>query len=129
MERLLGGLLNDGLERVLAVGRDEFRLGCWSGSNAGRCNHEGDCVMHVVVSDFISLDGVVPAPGPPGEDNDGAFAHGGWSMPYFDPDTMGPAIDDLMASTEALLFGRAAGHARPGRRVPVDDRADPARRG
>ncbi len=62
--------------------------------------------MRVVVSDFISLDGVVQAPGAPGEDTDGGFAHGGWSMPYFDPDTMGPAIDDIMAATEALLFGR-----------------------
>jgi dihydrofolate reductase len=62
--------------------------------------------MHVVVSDFISLDGVVQAPGGPGEDRDGGFRHGGWSMPYFDPGTMGPAIDDVMAATEALLFGR-----------------------
>lgn len=62
--------------------------------------------MRVVVSDFISLDGVVQAPGAPGEDTDGAFAHGDWSMPYFDPDTMGPAIGDSMAATEALLFGR-----------------------
>ncbi len=62
--------------------------------------------MRVVVSDFISLDGVVQAPGAPGEDTDGAFAHGGWSMPYFDPDSMGSAIGDIMAATDALLFGR-----------------------
>jgi hypothetical protein len=35
-------------------------------------------------------------------------------MPYFDPDTVGPAIDDIMAATEALLFGRRlAGDGRP----------------
>jgi dihydrofolate reductase len=62
--------------------------------------------MHIVVSDFISLDGVVQAPGGPGEDDDGGFRHGGWSMPYFDPGTMGPAIDEIMVATEALLFGR-----------------------
>src|ERR1700761_1304595 len=62
--------------------------------------------MHIVVSDFISLDGVVQAPGGPGEDDDGGFRHGGWSMPYFDPDTMGPAVGEVMAETEALLFGR-----------------------
>lgn len=62
--------------------------------------------MHIVVSDFISLDGVVQAPGGPGEDDDGGFGHGGWSMPYFDPDTMGPAVGQAMAATEALLFGR-----------------------
>jgi dihydrofolate reductase len=62
--------------------------------------------MRIVVSDFISLDGVVQAPGGPDEDADGGFGHGGWSMPYFDPDTMGPAVGEAMASTEALLFGR-----------------------
>ncbi len=62
--------------------------------------------MHIVVSDFISLDGVVQAPGAPQEDTDGGFGHGGWSMPYFDPSTMGPAVGELMAATEALLFGR-----------------------
>ncbi len=59
-----------------------------------------------MVSAFMSLDGVVQAPGGPEEDTDGGFAHGGWSMPYFDPETMGAAIDEAMETTEALLFGR-----------------------
>lgn len=62
--------------------------------------------MRIVVSDFMSLDGVVQAPGHSEEDRDGGFAQGGWSMRYFDPDTMGQAIDEAMAATEALLFGR-----------------------
>ena len=62
--------------------------------------------MRLVVSDFMSLDGVVQAPGRADEDPDGGFRHGGWSMPYFDAETMGPMIDASMASTEALLFGR-----------------------
>lgn len=62
--------------------------------------------MRIVVSDFISLDGVVQAPGGRDEDTDGGFAHGGWSMPYFDPEAMGQAIDEVMSGTEALLFGR-----------------------
>lgn len=62
--------------------------------------------MHVNVTDFMSLDGVVQAPGGPGEDTDGGFAHGGWSAPYFDLEVMGPAIDDLLEGTDALLFGR-----------------------
>ena len=62
--------------------------------------------MRIVTSDFMSLDGVVQAPGGREEDTDGGFANGGWSMPYFDADTMGPAIGQAMASTEALLFGR-----------------------
>ncbi len=49
---------------------------------------------------------MVQAPGGPEEDTDGGFAHGGWSMPYFDPEVMGSEIDVVMASTEALLFGR-----------------------
>jgi len=62
--------------------------------------------MRIILSDFISLDGVVQAPGGPGEDDDGGFRHGGWSMPFFDVEAMGSAIDDVMAETEALLFGR-----------------------
>jgi dihydrofolate reductase len=62
--------------------------------------------MGIIVSDFISIDGVVQAPGGAEEDTEGGFAHGGWSMPFFDPATMGPAIDKVMESTEALLFGR-----------------------
>jgi dihydrofolate reductase len=62
--------------------------------------------MRIIISDFISLDGVVQAPGGPGEDTDGGFEHGGWSMPFFDPETMGPVLGEVMQSTEALLFGR-----------------------
>ena len=62
--------------------------------------------MRIVISEFISLDGVVQAPGGPEEDTDGGFAHGGWSMTYFEPETMGSAIDEMMQRTDALLFGR-----------------------
>jgi dihydrofolate reductase len=62
--------------------------------------------MRIVVNEFMSLDGVVQAPGGPEEDTDGGFAHGGWSMPYFDLDVMGPAIAEGMSTAEALLFGR-----------------------
>jgi len=62
--------------------------------------------MGIVLSDFISLDGVVQAPGGREEDTDGGFGHGGWSMPFFDPETMGPLLDEVMQTTEALLFGR-----------------------
>jgi len=62
--------------------------------------------MQIILSDFISLDGVVQAPGGKDEDTDGGFQHGGWSMPFFDPDSMGTVIDEVMDRTEALLFGR-----------------------
>ena len=70
--------------------------------------------MRIILSDFMSLDGVVQAPGGPQEDTDGGFAHGGWSMPYFDPDSMGSVIDEVMESTEALLFGRRTWQAMAG---------------
>jgi dihydrofolate reductase len=63
-------------------------------------------MMRIVLSDFISLDGVIQSPGGQGEDTDGGFAHGGWSMRYFEAETMGPVVAELLAGTEALLFGR-----------------------
>jgi dihydrofolate reductase len=62
--------------------------------------------VRIVISEFMSLDGVVQAPGAADEDLDGGFAHGGWSAPYFDAETMGAAFDEAMQSTEAFLFGR-----------------------
>ena len=62
--------------------------------------------MKIILSDFISLDGVVQAPGGPQEDTDGGFAHGGWSHPFFDEEAMGGAFDAVMEDNDALLFGR-----------------------
>jgi dihydrofolate reductase len=62
--------------------------------------------MRIVVNEFMSLDGVVQAPGGAEEDTDGSFAHGGWSGPYFDPEVMGAAIGEGMNTADALLFGR-----------------------
>ncbi|MFD7548517.1 dihydrofolate reductase family protein [Streptomyces sp. NPDC059578] len=62
--------------------------------------------MRIVVSEFISLDGVVQAPGGPDEDTDGGFAHGGWSHPFFDPEVVGSAFTEVLAGADALLFGR-----------------------
>ena len=62
--------------------------------------------MRIVVSEFISLDGVVQAPGGAEEDTDGGFQHGGWSMRFFDPDVMGASIGETAEQTDALLYGR-----------------------
>jgi dihydrofolate reductase len=62
--------------------------------------------MRIVISEFISLDGVVQAPGGPDEDTDGGFRHGGWSMPFFDPEVMGGFIGGAMEHTDAILQGR-----------------------
>jgi dihydrofolate reductase len=60
--------------------------------------------MRIVITEFISLDGVVQAPG--GPEDDGGFAHGGWSHPYFDPEVLGGAFDEGLRNAEALLYGR-----------------------
>lgn len=62
--------------------------------------------MRIVITEFISLDGVVQAPGGPDEDTDGGFAHGGWSHPFFDPVVVGGAFADTLSKADALLFGR-----------------------
>ncbi len=62
--------------------------------------------MRIVIIEFISLDGVVQAPGGPDEDTDGGFAHGGWSHPFFDPEVVGGAFADALTNAEALLYGR-----------------------
>jgi dihydrofolate reductase len=62
--------------------------------------------MRIVITEFMSLDGVVQAPGGPDEDRDGGFAHGGWSHPFFDPEVVGGAFADALNKAEALLFGR-----------------------
>ncbi|MCX4958829.1 dihydrofolate reductase family protein [Streptomyces virginiae] len=62
--------------------------------------------MRIVITEFISLDGVVQAPGGQGEDDDGGFAHGGWSHPFFDPEVVGGSFTEAMENAEALLFGR-----------------------
>jgi dihydrofolate reductase len=62
--------------------------------------------MRVVASEFISLDGVVQAPGGPQEDTSGEFRHGGWSMPYFDPVAMGGMVMEFAERSDALLQGR-----------------------
>ncbi|WP_128376327.1 dihydrofolate reductase family protein [Streptomyces cavernae] len=62
--------------------------------------------MRIVVTEFISLDGVVQAPGGPQEDTEGGFAHGGWTHAYFDPETVGGAFDEAVTGAGALLFGR-----------------------
>lgn len=61
---------------------------------------------NIIVTDFMTLDGVVQAPGGPEEDTDNGFAHGGWSHPYFDVEVMGPVIDETIQRSDALLFGR-----------------------
>jgi dihydrofolate reductase len=59
----------------------------------------------LVVSTFLTLDGVMQAPGGPEEDPTGGFAQGGWSVYYWD-EAMGAAMDEVFAKPFDLLLGR-----------------------
>ncbi len=59
----------------------------------------------LIVSTFLTLDGVMQAPGGPGEDDSGGFAHGGWSVNYWD-DQMGQVMGDAMSAPFDLVLGR-----------------------
>jgi len=59
----------------------------------------------LIVHEFITLDGIIQAPGGPDEDRDGGFTHGGWTVPYWHDD-IGAAFGSLMRDTDAFLLGR-----------------------
>ncbi|MGH2608659.1 MAG: dihydrofolate reductase family protein, partial [Tepidiformaceae bacterium] len=61
--------------------------------------------MKLVVNTFVTLDGVMQAPGGPDEDRDGGFEYGGWSAPYFDDD-MGRSVGESLGKASAFLLGR-----------------------
>ena len=59
----------------------------------------------LIVSTFLTLDGVMQAPGGPGEDDDVGFAHGGWSVNYWD-EHMGQVMNEAMNTPFDLVLGR-----------------------
>ena len=59
----------------------------------------------LIVAEFITLDGVIQAPGAADEDTDGGFEHGGWTHPYWHDD-IGTHFFQIMMEADALLFGR-----------------------
>ena len=59
----------------------------------------------LIVSEFLTLDGVMQAPGSPDEDRSGGFKHGGWQMQYFD-DIGAKEIIEGIAGSGAFLLGR-----------------------
>jgi dihydrofolate reductase len=76
----------------------------------------------LVVGTFLTLDGVMQAPGGPDEDREGGFEHGGWSVSYFD-ERMGQVMDEWVGRADALLLGRKTYQifAAHWPRVPGDD--------
>lgn len=59
----------------------------------------------IIVLEFVTLDGVMQAPGGPEEDTSGGFKYGGWTVPYFD-DFSGKAMSEQMSQPFELLLGR-----------------------
>jgi dihydrofolate reductase len=59
----------------------------------------------LIVAEFITLDGVIQAPGAADEDTDGGFEHGGWTHPYWHDD-IGAHFFQMMTEADALLLGR-----------------------
>lgn len=62
-------------------------------------------MRNLIVHEFVTLDGVMQAPGGPDEDRDGGFAHGGWTHPYWHDD-IGATFGELMKDVDAFLLGR-----------------------
>ncbi len=59
----------------------------------------------IIVHEFITLDGVIQAPGSPTEDTDGGFTHGGWTLPYWH-DEIGAHFGQIFADADTLLLVR-----------------------
>ncbi|QXJ22658.1 dihydrofolate reductase family protein [Actinomadura graeca] len=62
-------------------------------------------MRNLLVTAFVSLDGVMQAPGGADEDRDGGFGHGGWAVPFFEPEMI-KLMGGLTARAGALLLGR-----------------------
>ena len=79
-------------------------------------------MRELIVSEFITLDGVIQAPGGPDEDRDGGFAHGGWTIPYWHDD-IGASFGALMQRCDAFLLGRRTyvTHAQAFEPMPAGD--------
>ena len=76
----------------------------------------------LIVSEFVTMDGVMQAPGGKDEDRDGGFEHGGWTMPYWHDD-IGKNFVALMQGVDAFLLGRRTyvTHAEAFEPLPAGD--------
>jgi dihydrofolate reductase len=78
----------------------------------------------LVVTSFVTLDGIMQAPGGPREDRSGAFLHGGWVMPFAD-EGFGAAILEIVGRIGALLIGRGTYEIFAAHWPKITDPADP----
>ena len=72
----------------------------------------------IIVHEFITLDGVIQAPGGVDEDTDGGFVHGGWTLPYWHDD-IGAHFSQAMAQADTLLLGRKTWQTHAGAFEPM----------
>jgi dihydrofolate reductase len=72
----------------------------------------------IIVHEFITLDGVIQAPGAPDEDMDGGFVHGGWTLPYWHDD-IGAHLSEAMGRADTLLLGRKTWQTHGGAFEPM----------
>jgi dihydrofolate reductase len=76
----------------------------------------------LLVHEFITLDGIIQAPGGADEDRDGGFTHGGWTRPFWH-DEIGATFGELMQDVDAFLLGRKTyvTHAEAFEPMPAGD--------
>lgn len=74
----------------------------------------------IIVSEFVSLDGVMQAPGGKDEDTDGGFTQGGWTMPYWH-DEIGVHFGEVMSESDAFLLGRKTWQTHGGAFEPMPE--------
>ena len=94
--RATGVASNAGTSKIVRSSRRVLR---------GVADREDVIVRRLKVSTFVTLDGVMQAPGGPDEDRSGGFTKGGWSVGYWD-DRMGQVMGDFMGRPFEMLLGR-----------------------
>ena len=77
-------------------------------------------MRQLMIAEFITLDGVIQAPGGQDEDLDGGFLHGGWTFPYWH-DSIGQHFFEAMTHTDTLLLGRKTWEIHGGVFEPMVD--------
>lgn len=76
-------------------------------------------MRELIVAEFITLDGVIQAPGGEDEDTDGGFTHGGWTRPYWHDD-IGAHFFEAMSQADTILLGRKTWQIHGGAFEPME---------